>query len=264
MAEKPEAVGQEVLFEVANHIATVRLNRPHRRNAINGAVTRAMSWIIRTVDEDPGIRAVVLGSSTPGMFCAGADLAEIAQGSGADLLDEHGGFGGLVKARRTKPWIAAVDGPALGGGCEFALACDMIVVSRSACLGLPEVKRGLFALAGGAFRLPRALPPALAIEALVTGEPVSAETAFAHGLANRLVNEGEATDAALSLAATIVRNAPVAVRESLAVARLACATGEEQLWDASNAAMLKVMSSKDAIEGPRAFMEKREPKWTEG
>lgn len=259
---RPESVGQDVLFEVTGQVATVLLNRPDSRNAINGNVARALRWIIDEIDQSPSIAVAVLGSSTAGMFCAGADLAEIARGGGADLIDPDYGFAGFVRASRAKPWIAAVDGPAMGGGFEIALACEMIVASDKALFGLPEVKRGLMAMAGGAIRLPRLLPRALAIEALMTGDPIAADTAQAHGLINKVAAREEVMPAALGLAERIARNAPISLRESLALARAASTADEQALWDANDAATLRVVGSEDAREGPRAFIEKREPNWS--
>lgn len=258
----PESVGREVRFEVIDRVAKVILARPESRNAINGAIVRALSWIVDEVETNPNIAVALLCSAEPGMFCAGADLAEIARGGGADLVDREKGFGGFVKAQRTKPWIASVDGAAMGGGFELALACDMIVASDRAVFGLPEVKRGLIAMAGGAIRLPRRLPRALAIEVLITGAPITANLALTHGLINR-VTAPDALDAtAFELAQQIARNAPIALRESLELARAADGVDESALWRANDAATLRVVSSNDAREGPRAFMEKRQPQWS--
>ena len=238
------------------------LNRPQSRNAINGAVTRALAWIVEEVEASPDIIVAVLSSATPGMFCAGADLAEIAQGGGADLVDPVKGFGGFVKAERAKPWIAAVDGAAMGGGFELALACDMIVASERALFGLPEVKRGLMAMAGGAIRLPRLMPRALAIEALLTGDPITPEVAATHGLVNSVVPPAALYETATGLAARIARNAPIALRESLQLAHAADSADETGLWQANDVATMRVVTSADAREGPLAFMEKREPRWS--
>jgi enoyl-CoA hydratase/carnithine racemase len=258
----PESVGREVRLEVVDQVAKVILDRPESRNAINGSVVRALSWIVDEVEINPSIAVAVLCSAELGMFCAGADLAEIARGGGADLVDSEKGFGGFVKAVRTKPWIAAVDGAAMGGGFELALACDMIVVSDRAVLGLPEVKRGLMAMAGGAIRLPRRLPRALAIEALMTGEPINADLAMTHGLVNRVTTPDALEATALELARQIARNAPIALRESLELARAADGIDESALWSANDKATLRVVTSNDAREGPRAFIEKRQPKWS--
>ena len=256
------STGNEVLFEVAGQVARVRLNRPESRNAINGAVTRTMGKILAEVENNPAIQVAVLESSTPGMFCAGADLAEIARGGGGDLVDKDGGFAGFVNAARKKAWIASIDGVAFGGGFELALSCDLIVASENARFALPEVKRGLIAMAGGVIRLPRVLPRALAFEAIATGDPIMPEVALAHGMINKLVPPAELEQATLNLAQRIARNAPLAVRESLALARAAAAVGEEALWQANDQTMIHVVTSNDAREGPLAFMEKREPKWS--
>ncbi len=258
----PEDIGDVVQYKVSGGIALVTLNRPESRNAVNGAVARALAWIVGEVDANPDIAVAVLASGTPGIFCAGADLAEIARGGGADLVHPHNGFGGFVRAHRSKPWIAAVDGAAMGGGFELALACEMIVASDRAQFGLPEVKRGLMAMAGGAIRLPRRLPRALAIESLLTGDPISAELAAAHGLVNRVVAADVLNDTTIRLAGRIARNAPIALRESLKLARAADGGDDAALWEASDAAMMRVVTSADAREGPLAFMEKREPRWS--
>lgn len=261
-ASPPDSIGQDVLFTVDGGIATVLLNRPASRNAINGKVTEALRWIVDAINQDPAISVAILGSNTPGMFCAGADLAEIAKGGGAKFVDAQYGFAGLVRAPRAKPWIAAVDGPAMGGGFEIALACEMIVASDRALFGLPEVKRGLMAMAGGAIRLPRLLPRALALEALLTGDPIPATTAQAHGLVNQVVDPTAVLPAALDLAKRVAANAPIALRESLSLALAASIGGEETLWTANDAALLRVSQSEDAREGPLAFIEKRPPVWT--
>lgn len=261
-SKRPDSIGREVLFEVDDRVAHVRLARPESRNAINGSVVRALAWIVDQVEADRGIAVAVLSSATPGMFCAGADLAEIARGGGADLVHPANGFGGFVRAVRSKPWIAAVDGAAMGGGFELALACDMIVATDRALFGLPEVKRGLMAMAGGAIRLPRRIPQALAIEAMLTGDPIAPQVAAAHGLVNRLVSSDDLDAASLDLATKIARNAPIAVRESLQLARSADSVDETGLWLANDAATLRVVTSDDAREGPRAFMERREPRWS--
>jgi len=262
MTEQPDSVGTEVLFEVTGNIAWVRLNRPERRNAINGAVTRAMSWICKAVDADDDIRVAILTSATPNMFCAGADLSEVAKGGGADLMNEYGGFGGFVKAPRYTPWIAAVDGAAMGGGLEFAVSCDMIIAAERATFGLPEVKRGLFAAAGGVFRLPRIIPPVAANELIATGDPLTADNALKFAMVNRVVAHEALDDAAQNLAERIAANAPVSVHESLKIAREAAHAEEDKYWALSGEAMMKVMTSEDAKEGPKAFLEKRAPQWS--
>lgn len=253
----------DILFDrTLPHVALVTINRPDARNAINGAVAQGLGRIVAETEADDAIRCVVLTGAGDRAFCAGADLREIAAGRVRELLTREGGFAGFVRAQRTKPWIAAADGPALAGGTEILLACDMAVISDAATMGLPEVKRGLAALAGGLYRLPRALPRALALELIATGDPITAERALAYGLVNRVVPKGEALAAALALAARIAANAPVAVRESLIVARRAFDLAEDELESASAAMGKRLALTEDYKEGPRAFIEKRDPVWT--
>ncbi|MEO0410399.1 MAG: enoyl-CoA hydratase-related protein [Pseudomonadota bacterium] len=262
MSQAPSSVGEEVLFEVGgDNVAVVTLNRPEKYNAVNEAVTLAMDWIVREVDSRDDIRAAILTSSNDNVFCAGADLSEIAKGRARTLSTKEGGFGGFTYAQRGTPWIAAVTGSALAGGCEFALACDMIVASQSSGFGLPEPKRGLLAAAGGVYRLGRALPRHIALELVATGDPLPAERAYQLGLINYLEPAQSVLEKAKELAATIAANAPLAVRESLAVARAALDHDEAALRSLSGRAAKLVFSSEDAKEGPRAFVEKRKPVW---
>jgi enoyl-CoA hydratase len=194
------------------------------------------------------------------VFCAGADLKSIRDGRRLELSTERGGFAGLVRRQRTKPLIAAVDGPALAGGTEIVLSCDLVVASEAARFGLPEVKRGLVAAAGGLFRLPRKLPANLAMEHVLTGEPISVEKAAAHGLVNRVCAPGAAVETALELAEAIAANAPLAVRESRRV-MIESAPGDEHGWELSKAAAKVAAESEDTQEGIAAFLEKRAPVW---
>lgn len=262
MSERPEGVGRDVLYSTPTpHVAVISLNRPDKRNAVNGPLAEALGNLARETEADPAIRVVVLTSATAGMFCAGADLSEIARGNGKALFPKEGGFAGLVESVRHKPWIAAIDGPALAGGCEIALSCDMIVASSAASFGLPEVKRGLFAAAGGVQRLPRALPRNIALEMIASGEPLGAERAYALGLVNHLVAASEVLDTAIRLAATIANNAPVSVVESLKLARIASENTEADMRAHALAAVRIVMRTEDSREGPRAYVEKRAPVW---
>ncbi|MEJ5979081.1 enoyl-CoA hydratase-related protein [Novosphingobium sp. PS1R-30] len=252
-----------VLFEMIEpHLALVTLNRPEKRNAVNGEMAAALEAVVKRTEDDPQVRAVILTSSQDKVFCAGADLAAVASGTGLNMETAHGGFAGFVFAARTKPWIAAVEGVAVAGGFEICLACDMIVASRNARFGLPEVKRGLMAGAGGVHRLPVRIPASIAYELIATGEPIDAERAYATGLLNRLVEPGEALAAARELAGRITPNAPLAVQHSLAVARVGTALpdGAARVLAAERMAMLR--KTEDFREGPRAFVEKRDPIWT--
>ena len=252
-----------VLYEVVDdHIAVVTLNRPEARNAVNGAVAEALEAIVIKIEATREIRAAILTSSRDAVFCAGADLAAIAAGGGREVATDKGGFAGFCAAPREKPWIAAVEGAALAGGCEIVLACDMIVASEAARFGLPEVKRGLFAGAGGVYRLPRRLPRNIGLELVATGDPLGAERAYAMGLVNRLTPPGGVRAAAIELAKAIIVNAPISVQESLRVARLCQDMTEEELDAVAQSAMSRVFATKDSREGPRAFVEKRPAVWT--
>ena len=251
-----------VLFEVVEpHIALVTINRPEARNAVNGAVAEGLEAAVERVERDPDLWAAVLTGAGQHAFCAGADLKEVAAGRSAALSRERGGFTGFVRAERSKLWIAAAQGHALAGGLELLLACDLAVAAETATFGLPEVKRSLVAGAGGVFCLPRALPRAIALEMIATGEPIPAALALQHGLVNRVVPAGEVREAALALARRVCANAPLAVRESLAIARRALDLEEEALWELSRAASQRIRETEDFKEGPRAFVEKRAPRW---
>jgi len=196
------------------------------------------------------------------VFCAGADLKALNSGDGARLNTERGNFAGFVYRERKKPVIVAVDGLATAGGCEIVLAADLVVASTRSAFGLAEVKRNLVAGAGGLFRLPRAIGKSAAMEAILTGEPIPAQRAFELGLVSRLVEPGEATEAALALAEKICENAPMAVWESRQVVLASEYEDDDVLKQMTNAAIGKVMASDDLKEGLTAFIEKRPPNWT--
>jgi enoyl-CoA hydratase len=240
--------------------AVITIRRPEARNAVNPEVAKGVEAAIDRLEGDSDVWVGVLSGEGP-VFSAGADLKAVAAGEALALTTERGGFAGVTRRARSKPLVAAVDGPALAGGCEIALACDLIVASTAASFGLPEVKRSLVAAAGGLFRLPRALPPAVAMELILTGDPLPAERAYALGLVNELVAPGEALPAALTLAERVNTNAPVAVRESRAVAVAAHTADDETLWRITDEAMARVVRTEDMAEGPRAFIEKRPPVW---
>jgi enoyl-CoA hydratase len=255
-----EETDQAVLFEVTGHIATITINRPQARNAVNQAVAEGMEDALDRLESDSEIWVGVLTAALP-VFCAGADLKEINAGRRDLLRTERGGFAGIVARQRSTPLVAAVEGPALGGGAEICLACDLVVASTCAVFGIPEVKRSLIAAGGGLFRLPRRLPLNLAMELALTGEPIDATRAHAHGLVNVLTKPGDALEAALSLAARIEANAPVAVRASRRVMLESAVGDESRGWELSSEAMAEAMASNDLKEGLEAFMQKRPPRW---
>jgi len=249
-----------VEYEPHGRVVVVRINRPDARNAVNAEVASGIEDAIDRLEADPQIWVGVL-TGAGDVFCAGADLKAIAAGHASGLTTHRGGFAGIVARRRSKPLIAAVEGAALAGGCEIALACDLIVASRTAAFGQPEVRRSLVAAAGGLFRLPRALPEKVAMELLITGDSITAERAYGFGLVNELAEPGQAAAAALALAERICANAPVAVRESRAVALASRSADEEALWRMSFEAFNRVAQTEDFAEGPRAFVEKRPAAW---
>jgi enoyl-CoA hydratase len=241
--------------------AIVKINRPEARNAVNSDVAQGIEAAIDEIEADDGIWIGIVTGEPP-VFCAGADLKEINAGNGAALATKRGGFGGIVQRERAKPLIAAVDGPALAGGTEIVLSCDLVVASTTATFGIPEVKRSLVAAAGGLFRLGRKLPFNLAMELALTGDPIAAEQAHTHGLVNRLVEPGKALDGAMALAEQVCANAPVAVRESRAIVLAATHAPDEVGWRMSVDGMAAAMASEDFSEGLTAFIEKRPPRWT--
>jgi enoyl-CoA hydratase len=247
-------------LQEGGRIAVITLNRPEKRNAINGAMTAALEHRLLESERDPAVRVIVLtGGET--MFCAGADLAEVAAGQGGRLRTSAGGFAGIVEARRGKPWIAAVGGAVLAGGFEIALACDIIVAADNAVFGLPEVKRGLIASGGGVYRLPRALPRHVALDLICTGRTLDARRALTLGLVSEVVAPGELAATALDMARAIAANSPRAVRESLAIARQAAATADDAIRAMTREAGDRMLGSADAREGARAFLERRAPHW---
>lgn len=247
-------------YEQRGRIAVLTINRPEARNAVNGDVASGLEAALDRFEEDADTWVAVLTGAGP-VFSAGADLKAIATGQAAALNTKKGGFAGIARRERTKPVIAAVDGPALAGGCEIVLSCDMVVASTGARFGLPEVKRSLVAGAGGLFRLPRALPPVIAMELVLTGDPLDAQRAYDLGFVNQLVEPGQAVEAAVALAERICVNAPVAVRESRSVVLAGALADDETAWRLTNEAFGRVVQTEDFAEGPKAFIEKRPPEW---
>ena len=253
------------LVEKRGNVLLITINRPEARNAINGSVSLAVGDALEQAQNDPEIRAVVLTGSGDKSFCAGADLKAISRGENL-FHPEHPeyGFAGYVSHFIDKPTIAAVNGTALGGGSELALASDLVVAEESAKFGLPEVKRGLIAGAGGVFRIAEQLPRKVANELLFTGEPMSSADALRWGLINQVVPDGTVVDAALKLAERITGNAPLAVQASKRVAYgvdEGVVTGDKAGWKRTNREFSTLLQTEDAMEGPLAFAQKREPVW---
>jgi crotonobetainyl-CoA hydratase len=253
------------LIERRGNVEVITINRPAARNAVNGAVSIAVGDALERANNDPDVWAVVITGAGDKSFCAGADLKAISRRENLYHPD-HGewGFAGYVHHFIDKPTIAAVNGTALGGGTEIAFASDLVVAAESASFGLPEVKRGLVAAAGGVFRIVDHLPRKVAIEMLFTGDPISAADAAKWGLINQVVPDGTALDAALALAARVTVNAPLAVQVSKRVAYGVdddVITDEEPRWARLFAEVKSLMRSEDAKEGPLAFAQKRQPVW---
>jgi enoyl-CoA hydratase/carnithine racemase len=250
-----------VRYEQRGAVALLTIDRPEARNAVNGDVANGMEAAIDQLEAADDVWVGVLTGNGP-VFSAGADLKAISAGKVGELQTQRGGFGGIVTRERTKPIIAAVDGPALAGGTEIVLACDLVVASTEARFGIPEVKRSLVAAAGGLFRLPRKLPFNVAMELALTGDPIDAERAHHLGLVNRLCEPGAAVDTALELAEAICVNAPLAVRESRRLILESVAVDDDvEGVRRSGAAMMGLAATEDFAEGPLAFIEKRDPVW---
>jgi len=253
-----------VLFEKRGHVGIFTLNRPQAMNAVNAEVSSQMEAHLEAFEADDDLWVGIIESSHEKTFCAGADLKAISKGE--PVASAKGGFAGLVQFPRTKPLIAAVDGNALAGGCEIVLACDLVVASPKAKFGVPEVKRSLVPVAGGVSRLPRKIPLAVAMEMMITGDPISCERAYQVGLVNVISEPGreKCLAAALALAERIVVNAPLAVREAKAcVDELAFSGADDKAcFKRMNQAIGNVARTPDFMEGPMAFIEKRAPKWT--
>ena len=254
-----------VEYEVRGKVAIITLNRPEARNAVNGDVASGLEAAIDKLEADSNVWVGILAANTAGqerpVFCAGADLKAINSGQAAALNTKRGGFGGFVYRDRKKPVIAAVDGLATAGGCELVLACDMLVATTRSAFGLAEATRNLIAGAGGLFRLPRAIGRAVAMEAILTGEPFSAQRAYELGMVNKLVEPNTALDAALDLALRVCKAAPLAVWASRKIVLASETESDQTLIDMTNKEFGAVLASEDTKEGLTAFIEKRPPNW---
>lgn len=251
-------MSDEVLTEQRDRVLVITINRPDARNAINEAAARGIAAALNRLDSEDGLSIGVL-TGAGGYFCAGQDLKALLRGEfGAD---PERGFGGIVQKPPEKPLIAAVEGPALAGGCEIAISCDVIVAAKGSSFGVPEVKRSLVAAAGALRRLPRRLPHGIAMELALTGEPITAERALELGLINRVVEDGTALDAALELAATIAANAPLALRATKRILEEQYDWNDDEFWARQGEISGPVFGSEDAREGATAFAEKRAPVW---
>ena len=249
----------EVRTERIGSTLLITIDRPQARNAVNAAVATGLAAALDELEADPALRVGVL-TGAEGTFSAGMDLKAALQGESPEIPGR--GFGGLTEAQLTKPLIAAVEGFAMGGGFELALGCDLIVAAEDAKFGLPEVKRGLVAAGGGVIRLPKRIPHHLAMEFLLTGEPVSGRRAGELGLANRVTATGETTAVALQLAEKLAENAPLALAAVKKIVRAADGVPDADAFAAQRQEMKQLMASADVREGMTAFAERRAPQWT--
>jgi enoyl-CoA hydratase len=254
----PTADDAPVLTERRDGVLLVTLNRPEARNAINLPVAEGIAAALDELDGEDSLSVGVLTGAGKG-FCAGMDLKAFVSGERPWVGDR--GFAGIVRRGPVKPLIAAVEGFAVAGGLEVALACDLIVAARGAKLGIPEVKRSLVAAGGALLRLPRAMPYNVAMELALTGNPIAAERAAELGLVNRLAEPGAAVEEALRLAQEIAANAPLALVASKRILQEQGDWSRAEMWDAQSAISDSVFSSEDAREGATAFAEKRSPVW---
>lgn len=252
--------------EREDHVLVLTIDRPQARNAADADLATRMADALDEAEEDRDIRCVVVTGTGDKAFCAGADLKGIGRGEFPLAAGrEQYGFAGITQHPTSVPLVAAVNGLALGGGAEVVLACDLAVAAQSATFGLPEVRRGLIAAAGGVFRLPEQLPRKVAMRMTLTGEPIDADEALRWGLVNEVVPDGETLTAALRLAAAVAANAPLAVQASkrLAWGKVDGRISREQhSWERNEAEMTAIVGSSDVQEGVLAFIEKRPPAWT--
>ena len=257
MAETSE---DTVLTEDRGQVRVLTLNRPRVLNAISPQLARELGAALAGIDDDPDIQVAILTGAGDRAFCAGADLKAM-RGTGPAMGEEAGVIATTLRFRPAKPVIAAVNGLAYGGGLELVLACDLAVCSEQALFALPEVKRGVLATGGGLVRLPHVIGPQRALQMTLTGEPVDAVTALSWGLVNSVVPADSVLEHTMSLARVIAGNAPLAVAASKRVITEGARLAEDDAWTLNEAAFQRIKDSADALEGPRAFAEKRPPQW---
>jgi enoyl-CoA hydratase len=248
--------------ERRGRVEILTMNRPEARNAMSPELSLAMEHALDDIEADRDVWAVVL-TGAGSVFCAGADLKVVAAGGGADIESPKGGFGGLARRNFPKPVIAAVQGPAVAGGFELVLACDLVVAAEGASFGLSEAKRGLLAAGGGPIRLVKRIPLATVLEIVMTGDAMPAARAYELGLVNLVVPADRVVDEAVALAERINQNSPAAVRAGRRLVLESAELSEADGWELTRAISMDVFRSGDAIEGATAFAEKRDPVWND-
>lgn len=249
-----------VKVEVVGQVLVITINRPQARNAIDYDTAQQLAAVMDRLDEDDKLAVGILGGAN-NTFCSGMDLKAFAA-TGLRPYAGDRGFAGLCERPPRKPLIAAVEGYALAGGCELVLACDLVVAAHNATFGLPEVKRGLVPGSGGMVRLPARIPYHIAMEAVLVGDMIPAERFHHFGLVNRLVEPGEALNAALEMAQQIAENGPLAVRTAKQIIADSRSWRPDEMFDLQRPRIAHIFTSADAKEGATAFAEKRKPVWT--
>ncbi|MGW6359094.1 crotonase/enoyl-CoA hydratase family protein [Streptomyces sp. NPDC055092] len=251
-------MADEVLVEHADGVTVITINRPQARNAVNRAVSEGVAAALDEFESRKDLTAAVI-TGAGGTFCSGMDLKAFL--AGEDVVVEGRGLAGITAAPPRKPVIAAVEGYALAGGCEVVLACDLVVAAEDAKFGIPEVKRGLVAGAGGLLRLPTRIPYAVAMELALTGDFLTAPDAHRYGLVNKVTAPGKALDGARELAARIAANGPLAVAATKEIIVASADWTSDVAFQKQHEIMAPVFTSADAREGAQAFAEKRPPVW---
>ena len=244
-----------VVVERAGEVLLIAMSRGHKRNAVDRDLALGLDAALNRLERERGLRAGVL-TGTATVFSAGTDMYDPRE-----KATTRGGEYGVIRRARTKPLIAAVEGPAVGGGFEIVLACDLVVAAEDATFGLPEARRGLVATSGALFRAPRALPRHIATELLLTGATLSARRGYDLGLVNRVVPSGTALEEAVALAGEVALSGPVAVAETLRALQELTREDDARGWEVTDRAKAAILASDDAAEGRAAFAEKRAPRW---
>ncbi|BCX80155.1 enoyl-CoA hydratase-related protein [Campylobacter sp. 19-13652] len=250
----------ELISTLKDGILTLKINRPHKRNALNGETSAKMEEILNLAESDTEVRVIIVTGEGEKSFCAGEDLSELSESGECQTITAHG-FGGLTNRLSTKPIIAAVNGVAVGGGMEIALACDIVIACEGARFGLPEVKVGLIASTGGLVRMGRELPRKVAMQMCLTGELINAQRAKEIGIINEVVSSESLIPRAVELAGVIAKNAPLSLKFTKQIIHQSGSMSLEDAMRLSDIAYRYIEKTEDGVEGPLAFMQKREPKW---
>jgi enoyl-CoA hydratase len=258
MTDEQDALESPVLTERRGSVLLITLNRPQVRNAVNAALAAGVAGALEELDADDALSVGVL-TGAGGYFCAGMDLGAFVKGESPWFGDR--GFAGIAQRSASKPLIAAIEGFALAGGMEIALACDLIVAAQGAKMGIPEVKRSLVAAGGALLRLPRRMPYHVVMELALTGDFMPAERFHEFGLVNRIAEPGSAVEVALELAESLAKNGPLALIAAKRILQEQFDWSSEEMWAKQGEISGPVMTSEDAKEGSSAFKEKREPVW---